>query len=375
MSVDQLLQALALGFAQHLSRHVDCGGEPMRHVDDSARLLRRERQAIDRTYAHRALQQLVRRRTEHLRDHAFCWHVFEGQQLHCGAPSHIRKIGEHAGNVYVVYANNDSGDGADIYFQRSTDEGFTFSSPLVLNSRPGSDRAQWFPWVAVDRATGRVHVFYYDQGIADSGDLSEVSWTWSDDGGRSWEPPRPLTDRPFHAGWGNDTGQPNLGDYKGDHYKTSDESNACGWLRFIFVREEGDALLLGTDLEKPIHQLLAAYDDPLGVTAAFDLNLLARINRELDADFILEQFEHIARFNPEQRSVEMHLRSQRKQTVTVPRAGLTVSFVDGETIWTESSHKYCPEELSQIAKDTGFFCKAQWIDQEWPFAENLFVAE
>jgi len=121
--------------------------------------------------------------------------------------------GKHAGNVYVVYADNDGGDGADIYFQRSTDEGFTFSRPKVLNSRPGSDRAQWFPWVTVDRQTGRVHVFYYDQGIADSGDLSEVSWTWSDDGGKSWEQPQPLTDRPFHAGWGNDTGQPNLGDY------------------------------------------------------------------------------------------------------------------------------------------------------------------
>ena len=133
--------------------------------------------------------------------------------------------------------------------------------------------------------------------------------------------------------------------------------------------------MLGTDLEKPIPQLLAAYDDPLGVTAAFNLNLLARINRELDADFVLEQFEHVARFNPEARSVEMHLRSRRNQTVTIPRADLTVSFREGETIWTESSHKYCQEEMSQIAGDAGFFCKAQWIDQEWPFAENLFVAE
>ncbi len=121
--------------------------------------------------------------------------------------------------------------------------------------------------------------------------------------------------------------------------------------------------------------MLAAYDDPLGVTAAFNLNLLARINRELDADFVLEQFEHVARFNPEARSVEMHLRSRQEQNVTIPRAGLTVSFGEGETIWTESSHKYCPEEMSRIAREAGFFCKAQWIDQEWPFAENLFVAE
>jgi uncharacterized SAM-dependent methyltransferase len=133
--------------------------------------------------------------------------------------------------------------------------------------------------------------------------------------------------------------------------------------------------LLGTDLEKPVPQLLAAYDDPLGVTAAFNLNLLARINRELDADFVLEQFEHLACFNPEARSVEMRLRSRRKQTVSIPRADLTVDFFEEETIWTESSHKYSSKEMSRIARDTGFFCKAQWIDQEWPFAENLLVAE
>ena len=117
------------------------------------------------------------------------------------------------GNIYVVYAENNSQDGADVAFQRSTDEGLTFSTPLLLDSRPGNDRAQWFPAVAVDSATGRVHVFYYDQGIASSGDLSEVTHTFSDDGGRHWSSPQPITNRPFHAGWGNDTGQPNLGDY------------------------------------------------------------------------------------------------------------------------------------------------------------------
>jgi L-histidine Nalpha-methyltransferase len=155
-----------------------------------------------------------------------------------------------------------------------------------------------------------------------------------------------------------------------------DRPAAAKFLREVrYILQPGDSLLLGTDLEKPIPQLLAAYDDPLGVTAAFNLNLLARINRELDADFVLEQFEHVARFNPEARSVEMHLRSRQSQNVTIPRAGLTVSFGEGETIWTESSHKYCPEEMSRIAREAGFFCKAQWIDQEWPFAENLFVAE
>jgi L-histidine N-alpha-methyltransferase len=136
----------------------------------------------------------------------------------------------------------------------------------------------------------------------------------------------------------------------------------------------GDSLLLGTDLEKPVSQVLPAYDDELGVTAAFNLNLLARINRELDADFDLTQFAHVAKINPEARSVEMHLRSRRRQTVSIPAAEIVVEFQEGETIWTESSHKYSAEEISQTASDTGFRCEAQWIDQQWPFAENLLIA-
>jgi len=137
----------------------------------------------------------------------------------------------------------------------------------------------------------------------------------------------------------------------------------------------GDALLLGTDLIKPIPQLLEAYDDPLGVTAAFNRNLLVRINRELNGDFVLDQFEHVAKFNPWARSVEMHLLSKKAQTVTIPAAGFSVRFGAGETIWTESSHKYSKDEVFQLAKETGFRCEAQWIDQEWPFAESLLVAE
>src|SRR5439155_5054797 len=117
------------------------------------------------------------------------------------------------GDIYVVYAVNNNQDGADIAFQRSSDEGLTFSAPLLLNSRPGNDRAQWFPAISVDSATGSIHVFYYDQGIASTGDLSGFTYTSSDDGGHTWKAPRPMTGRPFHARWGNDTGQPNLGDY------------------------------------------------------------------------------------------------------------------------------------------------------------------
>jgi L-histidine Nalpha-methyltransferase len=141
------------------------------------------------------------------------------------------------------------------------------------------------------------------------------------------------------------------------------------------ILQPGDSLLLGTDLLKSTAQLLSAYDDELGVTAAFNLNLLARINRELDADFDLAQFEHLARINPEARSVEMHLRSTCRQTVHIPAAEFSVEFLEGETIWTESSHKYSAEEVLEMARTTGFRCEAQWIDEQWPFAENLLIAE
>ena len=137
----------------------------------------------------------------------------------------------------------------------------------------------------------------------------------------------------------------------------------------------GDSMLLGTDLLKPVPRLLEAYADPLGVTAAFNLNLLARINRELDADFALDQFEHVARFNAQARSVEMHLRARCPQTVTIRGAGLSVRFRQAETIWTESSHKYTKEEVPLMARETGFRCERQWVDQEWPLAENLLIVE
>src|ERR1700691_2276847 len=141
------------------------------------------------------------------------------------------------------------------------------------------------------------------------------------------------------------------------------------------ILKPGDSLLLGTDLEKPGAQLLNAYDDEIGVTAAFNLNLLARINRELDADFDLRQFTHVARINREARSVEMHLQSKRRQTVRIPAADLSVDFLEGETVWTEGSHKDSADEVFQKARETGFCCQSQWIDEQWPFAENLWVAE
>jgi dimethylhistidine N-methyltransferase len=136
----------------------------------------------------------------------------------------------------------------------------------------------------------------------------------------------------------------------------------------------GDGFLLSTDLEKPVAQLLAAYDDSIGVTAAFNLNLLLRINRELDGEFDLSRFRHEARWKTTERRIEMHLRSICPQTVRIPRAGLVVDFALDETIWTESSHRFNCREVEALGERAGFRCDAQWVDAEWPFAQSLLIA-
>jgi len=138
--------------------------------------------------------------------------------------------------------------------------------------------------------------------------------------------------------------------------------------------QPGDALLLGTDLVKPERQLLLAYDDPLGVTAAFNLNLLSRINRELAANFDLSGFRHEARWSAAEGRVEMHLCATESQTVRIDRLDLDVHFELNESIWTESSHKFTAEGVARLARETGFDCARQWIDSEWPFAESLLLA-
>ena len=140
------------------------------------------------------------------------------------------------------------------------------------------------------------------------------------------------------------------------------------------ILHEGDALLLTTDLEKPVPTLILAYDDPAGVTAAFNKNLLARINRELDGDFDLGQFEHAVRWDEAERRIEMHLRSKIWQRVTIRKAGFRFYLREGETIWTESSHKYEPGAVVRMGERTGHRCAGQWFDHEWPLAQNLFFA-
>jgi len=137
--------------------------------------------------------------------------------------------------------------------------------------------------------------------------------------------------------------------------------------------EPGDALLLGADLVKCRERLILAYDDPTGVTAAFNLNLLGRVNRELGANFNLRAFEHVARYNDRERRIEMHLHALVRQNVTITAADFSLHIRAGETIWTESSHKYTLQELPAMAAQAGFVPLARWVDQEWPFVEALWT--
>ena len=153
---------------------------------------------------------------------------------------------------------------------------------------------------------------------------------------------------------------------------TAEEAEA--FLREVRRRlRPGDALLLGTDLEQHKERMLLAYDDAAGVTAAFNLNLLARINRELGGDFVLREYAHEARYDHARRRIEMHLRARSPQRVRVADAGVDVRIEAGETIWTESSHKFRVEDVARLARVTGFAVAGQWVDREWPFAETLLT--
>lgn len=136
----------------------------------------------------------------------------------------------------------------------------------------------------------------------------------------------------------------------------------------------GDWILLGTDLVKREGELLLAYDDPLGVTAAFNLNLLVRLNQELGADADLNQFEHSAVWNEEASRVEMHLVSRSRQTLHVPGAGVEVTLEAGESIWTESSYKYRLDEVTATLERAGFQTERQWVDDQAQFALTLAQA-
>lgn len=163
--------------------------------------------------------------------------------------------------------------------------------------------------------------------------------------------------------------------FLGSNIGNFDRQEALAFLHALRrTMKAGDALLLGADLKKPRAVLEAAYDDPLGITAAFNLNLLARINRELDADFNLRQFKHHALYQESEGRVEMYLESCDEQDVNIRQLDLRIHFANGERIHTENSHKYDLEQLAQLAAQTGFDCVRTWFDSGRQFSSNLFVA-
>ena len=129
----------------------------------------------------------------------------------------------------------------------------------------------------------------------------------------------------------------------------------------------GDSLLIGADLVKPERDLLLAYDDPLGVTAAFNRNLLVRINRELGATFDVDAFSHRAVWNRDASRIEMHLVSEKTQHADIPSAGLSLDFARGETIWTESSYKYDTDTVDAMLSTASFATTKRWVDNEGRF--------
>ena len=137
----------------------------------------------------------------------------------------------------------------------------------------------------------------------------------------------------------------------------------------------GDYFLIGFDLVKPEVDLLRAYDDPTGVTAAFNRNVLGRVNRELGASFDLDSFSHLARYDEREQRVEMHLLATRDQSVPIPLADATCNIRRGETIWTESSYKFDCDEISDSMRTAGFRQLATWVDEEWPLLEGLWLVD
>jgi L-histidine Nalpha-methyltransferase len=135
--------------------------------------------------------------------------------------------------------------------------------------------------------------------------------------------------------------------------------------------EPGDCMLLGVDLVKENSVLLPAYDDAAGVTAAFNRNVLVRLNRELDADFHPELFAHRAVWNPEKSRMEMHLVSEKNQTVWLPAIDLRVNFEAGESIHTENSYKYRVGDAEALLTKAGFRPEETWTDGHGWFAVCL----
>jgi L-histidine Nalpha-methyltransferase len=163
--------------------------------------------------------------------------------------------------------------------------------------------------------------------------------------------------------------------FLGSNIGNFEPDQSLAFLRMVRrVLRPADAMLVGADLKKPPEILIPAYDDALGVTAAFNLNLLVRINREMGGDFDLKKFEHRAIYNEELGRVEMHLVSRERQTVRIQAIDLEAGFERGETIHTENSYKYDLEQLSRLAAQAGFSLAKTWFDSARRFSFNLLTA-
>lgn len=163
--------------------------------------------------------------------------------------------------------------------------------------------------------------------------------------------------------------------FLGSNIGNYDPPGAEAFVRGVRSRlRAGDALLLGTDLVKPERDLLLAYDDPLGVTAAFNRNLLVRINHELGGNFDLGGFAHEAAWDPEESRIEMRLVARAPQRVRVEAANVAFEMREGEYIWTESSYKFRPERAVRLLESAAFRLVRQWIDAAAGFALTLVEA-
>jgi L-histidine N-alpha-methyltransferase len=169
-----------------------------------------------------------------------------------------------------------------------------------------------------------------------------------------------------------ESGDPTLVLFLGSNIGNFDQRGSAALLsRIAASLAPGDAFLIGADLVKPERELALAYDDPLGVSAAFNLNVLLRINRELGGNFDLRAFRHRAVWNAACSRMDMFLASTREQRVRIESVGLEFTLREGEAIWSESSYKYTPEGFVGQLRNSGFESMAQWIDHDAGFALTL----
>ncbi|MES2220270.1 MAG: L-histidine N(alpha)-methyltransferase [Acidobacteriota bacterium] len=153
------------------------------------------------------------------------------------------------------------------------------------------------------------------------------------------------------------------------NFDPADAIELLSWFRTQL--QPGDALLLGTDMVKDVAPLLAAYNDSAGVTAEFNKNILARLNRELGANFALDAFEHRAIWNPNQSRIEMHLDSRCNQMVHVELLHRNFGFKRGESIHTENSYKFTPEQVEDLLQKSGYVLEQSWYDDKKWFGVHL----